>query len=108
MQHRHNKSQSRILRNDIHVPRLCTKPYGWYILHVKYTHETYRTRPRCHMDKKTYSEYISRKENTKATSYILQDEENSFNWDHIKMDPVNTESMTENLKVKTNRDSRKE
>ena len=57
---------------------------------------------------KTYSEYISRKEKTKATSYILQDEENSFNWDHIKMDPVNTESMTENLKVKTNRDSRKE
>ena len=32
---------------------------------------------------KTYREYVSRKENTKADSYILKDEDESYNWAHI-------------------------
>ena len=42
---------------------------------------------------KTYGKYISRKENTKANIYILQDEDDSYNWDNIKMDPAKTENV---------------
>ena len=48
---------------------------------------------------KTYGEYISRKENCKLTSYILQDEDKSNNWDYIKIDPVKTGFKTENVKT---------
>ena len=34
---------------------------------------------------KTYGDHLSRKENTKAKSHILQDEDDSYNWDHIKL-----------------------
>ena len=37
---------------------------------------------------KTYGEYVSRKEKTRADSYVLQDEDGSNNWDHVKIDPV--------------------
>ena len=47
----------------------------------------------------TYSEYLSRKENTKENTYILQDEEGSYNWDNVKMDPVTTEFKTEKVKT---------
>ena len=33
---------------------------------------------------KAYGEYVSRKENTNSDTYILQDEENSYNWDSVK------------------------
>ena len=33
---------------------------------------------------KTYGEYVSRKENTKAITYILQDEDESYSWSHVK------------------------
>ena len=39
--------------------------------------------------KKTYGQYVSRKENTKSETYILQDEGKSYDWDHLKTDPVN-------------------
>ena len=51
---------------------------------------------------KTYSEYVLIKCTTKATSYILKEEDWSFNWYHIKMDTVKTEVNTENLKDKQN------
>ena len=44
---------------------------------------------------KTEVDYASRKKNTKATSYILQDKDESYNWYHIKVDPVKTEVKTE-------------
>ena len=47
---------------------------------------------------KTYGEYISRKENTKANIYILQDEYKSYTWDHVKIDPFNNEVNNENVK----------
>ena len=41
-----------------------------------------------------YKAKVSRKENTKTNSNILQDEDESYNWAHIKIDPVNTEFKT--------------
>ena len=52
--------------------------------------------------KKTYRQYISRKENTKEDTNILQDEYNSYNWDHVKNDSVKTEVNTENVKSEGN------
>ena len=49
----------------------------------------------------TYSEYLSRKENTKENTYILQDEEGSYNWDNVKMDPVKTENLKTEENVKS-------
>ena len=46
---------------------------------------------------KTYGKYVSRKENTKADTYILQDEDDSYNWAHVKIDPVKNEVKTENV-----------
>ena len=40
------------------------------------------------MMKKTYREYVSRKENNNANSYVLQDEDESNDWAHIKIDTV--------------------
>ena len=39
---------------------------------------------------KTYREYVSRKYNTKAEDYILQCEDDSYNWANIKIDHVKT------------------
>ena len=47
---------------------------------------------------KTYGQYVSRKENTTADSYVLQDEEDSNNWSHVKIDPVKNEIKSENVK----------
>ena len=53
---------------------------------------------------------ISRYENTKADTYILQDEDGYYNWEHVKFDPFNTEVKTGNVKteekIKTKQDSR--
>ena len=46
---------------------------------------------------KTYSEYVSRKENTKATSYILLDKYESYNWAYAKIDLVKTGVNTEDI-----------
>ena len=51
---------------------------------------------------KTYWEYVSRNGNTKANNYILKDEGESYNWAHVKMDPVKTEVNIENVKTKEN------
>ena len=37
---------------------------------------------------KTYGEYVSRKENTKSYYYILQTEDDSYIWAHVKIDSV--------------------
>ena len=58
---------------------------------------------------KTYGDYVSRKYNTQASNYILQDEDESNNWDYVKMDPVKTEVKTKNIKkenIKTKKYSR--
>ena len=61
---------------------------------------------------KTYGEYISIKQNTKETSYILKNKHQYYNWAYIKMDPVKTEVNTENTKteqkVRTDQDYRGE
>ena len=58
--------------------------------------------------KETYEEYVPRKENTKSDSYILKDEDRTYNWAHTKIDPINNEVNTENVKneenVKTDQD----
>ena len=48
---------------------------------------------------KTYCEYIPRKVNIRLNIYILQYEDNSYNWDNVKMDPVKTEVNTEYVKT---------
>ena len=52
--------------------------------------------------KKNYGEYVSRKENTMADSYVPQDEDDSNDWAHIKIDPVKNEIKTENVKTEEN------
>ena len=37
---------------------------------------------------KTQGKYVSRKENTKGTSYILQYEDEYYNWDRVNMNPA--------------------
>ena len=37
---------------------------------------------------KTFIKYVARRENTKSDTYILQDEDNSYTWDSVKIDPV--------------------
>ena len=59
---------------------------------------------------KTYGEYVSRKLNIKADTYILQDEDDSYNWDHVKIDSVKNEVKPEKSKneekFRTKQDSR--
>ena len=42
---------------------------------------------------RTHSEYISRKETTKVTSFILHDEDEYNKRSYVKMDPVKTEDV---------------
>ena len=42
--------------------------------------------------KHTVSEYQENK-NTKAKTYILQDEDEYYNWSHVNMNIVNTEDL---------------
>ena len=62
--------------------------------------------------KKTYAEYVLIKENIRSKNYILQDEDDSYNWANIKIDHVKTKFNTENVKTeenfKTKQDSRGE
>ena len=51
---------------------------------------------------KTYGEYIPRKVNIRLNIYIRQYEDNSYNWDNVKMDPVKTEVNTEYVKTEQN------
>ena len=48
---------------------------------------------------KTHGEYVSKRETTKETSYIRQDEDDYDKWDYVKMDPVNTEINDEDVKL---------
>ena len=48
---------------------------------------------------KTHVEYASIKEGTKETIHILQDEYESYNWGHVKMDTVKIEVKTDNVKT---------
>ena len=48
---------------------------------------------------KTYEDCVSRKDNTKADSYILQNEDNYYKWDHLKIYPVKNKVRTENVKT---------
>ena len=38
---------------------------------------------------KTYGEYVSRKDTTKANSYILQEKDNSNKYSYVKIHPIN-------------------
>ena len=49
---------------------------------------------------KNYGEYVSRKENTKANNYILQEEDDSYNWAHVKKYFANNEVKTKTVKQK--------
>ena len=51
---------------------------------------------------KIYREYVSRKVNTKPDTYIIQDEDKSYNWDHVKIDPIKNDGKTENVKTEEN------
>ena len=51
---------------------------------------------------KNYREYVSIKENTKEENYILQYEDESYNWVWVKIDPIKTEVNTENRKTEEN------
>ena len=42
---------------------------------------------------KTYGDYVSRKETTKMTSDIFQDEYDYDKWAYVKIDPVRTEDV---------------
>ena len=59
---------------------------------------------------KTYSRYAPRKDTTKATNYILQDEDESDKWSSIKIYYVRTEVNIEDVKyeqkIKTTQDSK--
>ena len=46
----YHKRKSVISRNNVHVTRLCEKPYWWYILHVVSTHKINPTYMRRYMD----------------------------------------------------------
>ena len=50
-------------------------------------------------ENKTYGGYLPRKENTKANIYILKNEDEYYNWDHEKMDPIKTVVKTKNEKT---------
>ena len=54
------------------------------------------------MAKNIYGEYVSRKENTKADTYILQDEYVPYNCSHVKIDPFKNEVKTENAETEEN------
>ena len=68
--------------------------------------KTYRPESWRHMAKKTYDEYVSRWEHEKCNRYILQDEECSDTWDHVKINLFNTEDVRTEQNVKTDQDSR--
>ena len=48
---------------------------------------------------KNTTESTYQEKNTKASTYILQYKEESYNWAHVKIDPVKTEFKTENVKT---------
>ena len=54
--------------------------------------------------KKTYGEQISRKK-TQADTFIQLDEDESYNWAHVKIDPVKNEVRTKNIKTEENVDT---
>ena len=57
---------------------------------------------------RTYSEYLSRKENTKADTYIPQDEYESQNWAHVKCYPFKNEIKDETVKIEENFNTEKD
>ena len=59
------------------------------------------------MAKKIYGEDLSRQEQTKADSYILQDEYKSDKWDHIKVYPFKTEDIKSEQIVNTKQNSKR-
>ena len=52
--------------------------------HVESMHKSYCNDPRCYMDENPYGDYLSRWEQTKDDSCILQDEYESNKWAHEK------------------------
>ena len=56
--------------------------------------------------KNKYKKYISRWEQTKANSYIIQCEDNSNKCSHIGIDPTNTENFNMDKNIKTGKDHR--
>ena len=57
---------------------------------------------------KTYRDYVSRWEHTKAYIYILKDWYKSYDWDNVKNDPVKNEHVKIEQDVKTDQDYRGE
>ena len=44
----------------------------------------------------------NREKNTKSNTYLLQDEDDSYNWAHVKIDILKNKVKTENFKTKKN------
>ena len=91
----------------MHVPRLFKNhtnvTYQIINLHTK---DIVLIRDIIWLDK-THRYNVSIKENTKANAYIIQDEDESYNWAHVKPNPVNIEVITGNVqKGETLRPSR--
>ena len=84
---------------------------GKYIMFIMHTKSIILRRDVVWINK-TYGQQVLRKENTKPDTYILQDEDNLYSWDHVKIDPDKNKVKIENLKteenVNTKQDSRGE
>ena len=49
---------------------------------------------------------MSRKENTKSHSYILQIQDESYKWDHVKIDPAKNEKINIGENINSGQDNR--
>ena len=98
-QYRYRKIKAGRSMKDVHVPRLCAKLYWRYIPHVNLGTNFIALSRDVIWINKTYVEYVSRKENTKEDTYTLQDEDKSYNWAHIQINPVNNEVKNESVKT---------
>ena len=98
MQYHYRKNKTGLPKKDVHVPRLCKNNTGgtYHMLNLR----TKLIILICDVIQlnKTYREYVSRKENTKADSYILKYVDDSYNWAHVKNYPVNNEVNNEKEK----------
>ena len=86
----YRKIKSGISSNDVHVPRLLKTHTGdAYRMLNLHTKHIVLIGDIIWMNK-TYVDDISNKENTRAKTSILQYGDNSYNWAHVRIDPINT------------------
>ena len=75
--------------------------------HVESMHKSYCNDPRCYMDENPYGDYLSRWEQTKDDSCILQDEYESNKWANVKIDLINNENFNTKQDHRAEKDSPK-